>query len=76
MLTGRELYEAYPEVEIAIDMDGYGGTAAKLSKYNLYALGGHSERPAIKLFLDWDAPVLTPEDLASLPTPPGLVIYQ
>ena len=76
MLTGQERYEAHPEVEITIDMDGYGGAAAKLSKYELYALGEYSERPAIKLFFDWDAPVLTPADLAGLPTPPGLVIYQ
>jgi hypothetical protein len=76
MLTGTEEFADVPEVELSVDMDGYGGDGAKLSKYELYSLSHYSERPAIKLFYDWDAPLITPERLLALERPPDLVIYQ
>jgi hypothetical protein len=65
-----------PLVEVVIDMDGFGPPLAKLSKYDRYALGPDSERAAIKLFLLWDEPLLSPADVQSLASPPDLVIYQ
>jgi hypothetical protein len=76
MLTETDHYEGHPEVEVTVDMDGFGGTWAKLSKYDRYSLGSYSERPALKLFYDWDIPVLTPAEVMALKRPPGLVIYQ
>ena len=76
MLLDVEAYQALPEVELAIDMDGYGGDQAKLSKYDRYSLAGYSERAAIKLFYDWDAPLITPARLQALEHPPDLIIYQ
>ena len=76
MLLDVEAYEDVPEVELAIDMDGYGGDQAKLSKYDRYSLSTYSERAAIKLFYNWDLPLITPEQLQALPRPPDLVIYQ
>ncbi len=77
MLPGSEGgYANHPEVEIVIDMDGYGPPHAKLTKYHRYALGGYAERSAIKLFFRWDAPLLSPADLQALANPPDLVIYQ
>ena len=77
MLPGAEQgYADHPEVEIVIDMDGFGPAFVKLTKYRWYALGDYAERAAIKLFFLWDAPLLTPADLQSLDNPPDLVIYQ
>ena len=76
MLPAAEEYAALPEVEITIDMDGYGGQWAKLSNYDRYALASYAERPAIKLFYDWDTPLLSPQRLLALERPPDLVIYQ
>lgn len=76
MLTGTERYAAVPEVEIAIDMDGFGGQYAKLSKYDVYALARYAAHPALKLFFEWDTPLLTLAQLGALPHPPALVIYQ
>ncbi len=76
MLPGAEKYAALPEVEVTIDMDGYGTEWGKLSNYERYALAPYSERPAIKLFYDWDTPLLPPERLLALERPPDLVIYQ
>ena len=76
MLLATERYADVPEVELTIDMDGYGGDGAKLSKYERYALSSYSERAAIKLFYEWDTPLITPRRLQALATPPDLVIYQ
>lgn len=76
MLANPETFDAVPEVEVAIDMDGYGSAGAKLDHFEHFARAPYSERPAIKLFYRWDAPLLTPEQLSALPEPPGLVIYQ
>ena len=76
MLIGTDGYDDVPEVEIAIDMDGFGGTYAKLTKYDRFALSSYAEVPAIKLFYEWDTPVITPQELQDLATPPALIIYQ
>lgn len=76
MLAGQSTYDAVPEVEITIDMDGFGADWVKLDKYAIYALAPYAERPAIKLFFEWDEPLMPPARLNALATPPALVIYQ
>ena len=75
MLEETDQYETHPEVEISVDMDGWGDPGSKLDHYAKYALADYSQHPAIKLFYNWDAPLLTPSDVMSIETPPGLVIY-
>ena len=76
MLPQPERFASLPEVELTIDMDGYGSAFAKLQNYHAYALAPYAERAGIKLFFDWDAPLLAPERLQGLERPPDLVIYQ
>lgn len=76
MLQDAGGYEPFDEVELTIDMDGYGSEHAKLANYDRYALADYSERPALKLFYDWDVPLMTPERVQGLERPPALVIYQ
>jgi hypothetical protein len=76
MLTGVDAYEDLEEVERVIDMDGWGGTGVKLAHYEAFALAEYSERPAIKLFYEWDVPLLSIEQLLALPRIPDVVIYQ
>jgi hypothetical protein len=76
MLTGTAALRDVPGVTRIIDMDGWGGTEAKLSHYEAYALASYSQRPAIKLFYEWDEPMLTPARLLALPHIPDLIIYQ
>ncbi|MDA0301539.1 MAG: hypothetical protein O2822_03355, partial [Chloroflexi bacterium] len=40
MLPDKALYAGYPEVEVTVDMDGFGGQEAKISGYEAYALVG------------------------------------
>ena len=76
MLRDRELVEDVPEVEVSIDMDGFGTIGLKLRHYDWYALRAPSERPALKLFFDQDTPVMTPEQVQELDQPPDLIMYQ
>jgi hypothetical protein len=76
MLRDRDQYADVPEVELTIDMDGFGWDRDKLTKYEIYALQPAAERAAMKLFFDWDAPLLTPARLQGLGDPPDLIIYQ
>lgn len=76
MLMNTENYADVAEVDLTIDMDGYGNAYAKLANYERFSLSNYSERAAIKLFYDWDTPLITPEQLQKLPSPPDLVIYQ
>ena len=75
MLTNKPRYAPHPEVEVTVDMDGFGGSEAKLSGYDAYARVD-AEYSAFKLFFHWDAPMLTPAELQALPHPPDYVIYQ
>lgn len=76
MLTDTESYLDFPEVELIIDMDGFGSPYAKLSNYEAFSLAEYSERPAIKLFYEQDAPLMEPAQIQGLETPPDLIIYQ
>jgi hypothetical protein len=75
MLLDPDDYDDVAEVEIVIDMDGFGGTEIKTKHYDLFALAPYAERPAIKLFFAWDIPLMTPEVIQGLSTPPALIIY-
>jgi hypothetical protein len=76
MLNDPDEYTAHDEVEILIDMDGFGGVGIKTRHYTWYALASYAERPGIKLFFNWDTPLMSPAAVMGLPTPPALVIYQ
>lgn len=75
MLTNKAAYEPHPQVEVTIDMDGFGSPGAKLSGYDAYARVD-AQYSAFKLFYHWDEPLLTPQELLALPHPPDYVIYQ
>ncbi len=77
MLISPMRYDSVPQVEITIDMDGFGGRAGKLSKYRLFAHSAYAERSALKIFPNRDINPLSPAEILALsPAPPDLVIYQ
>ena len=71
-----ETFADVPEVDLIIDADGWGTPAAKLADFSQFSLGPYSEWPAIKLFFEWDNPILKPIELMRLSFPPAYVIYQ
>ncbi|MEZ4503865.1 MAG: hypothetical protein R3C39_14680 [Dehalococcoidia bacterium] len=76
MLAQPEDIAHLPEIDLVIDMDGFGPSSAKLSKYDRFALSSYAEYSGLKLFFDHDTPLLTPADVQALKPPPNVVIYQ
>lgn len=76
MLTSTEQYEDVEGVTRIVDMDGWGAQWVKLANYDSYSLASYSQRPGIKLFYDWDNPLLSVDQPLALPRMPDLVIYQ
>jgi hypothetical protein len=76
MLLDTENYADVPEVELTIDMDGFGGVGPKIGGYQRYALADYAERSAFKLFYRWDEPVMTPQQVIGMDSPPDYIIYQ
>ncbi len=76
MLPDTEQWQRIDEVEITIDMDGYGAPYPKLVGYDLFADSDYAERAALKLFYDWDVPLLSARDVLAIGRPPDYIIYQ
>ena len=76
MIEDRAAIESVDDVELSIDMDGFGGIGIKLRHYDWYALTAPSERPAFKIFFDQDTPVMTPEQVQAIDRRPDLIMYQ
>jgi hypothetical protein len=76
MLGRPERLQRYANVDLVIDMDGFGPRLTKLWGYDRFALAGHSAYPAFKLFFDWDVRLFSPEEIVAFERPPAIVIYQ
>jgi hypothetical protein len=72
MLTRPELLEAYPNVRLVIDMDGFGPSDIKRVKYAWFA--GEAEYSGIKLFFKQDIDLMSEVDVLGLQ--PDVIIYQ
>ncbi len=75
MVRDRHLIRDRPELAITFHADGFGGQAAKRSKYDAL----HGEPPfesGIKVFYRQDSPVFTPAEVMGLSPRPDLVTYQ
>ncbi len=76
MLPDAEDFRDVPEVDLTVDMDGWGSPWPKQVNYEHYAMAPYSEYPTIKLFFHWDEPLMTPAEVMALAEPPAYVIYQ
>lgn len=71
MIQRREDIAQFHDVRVIVDMDGFGDPATKMKKYKWY--GEPAEYGGIKLFLEQDTPVMTPDEVLKLN--PTLVIF-
>ena len=76
MLVGMADLEDSPDVDLVVDMDGFGGQPEKLGGYNRYARSSYAEHSGFKLFFHWDTPLFTPAQLMALDGPPHYIVYQ
>ena len=67
---------AYTNVELIIDMDGFGPAAIKRAKYEQLAAQPYAAHAGIKLFFQHDPDMMSEEDVLRLQPTPNLVIYQ
>ncbi|MFH1485130.1 MAG: hypothetical protein ABIH46_03580 [Chloroflexota bacterium] len=78
MLTNKHLLNVgSPKVHILINADGvgHGGVEGKIVDYNEYA-SEKKDALGIKLFLQWDFRLLSPEELVALTPRPREIVYQ
>lgn len=77
---------SYPQIELTVSVDGWGGPWNKISKYNSF-VNSSTEFSAFKLFYRWDEPILSEEVAMGsasygdsgyyrMKTTPNLIIYQ
>ncbi|RJQ08414.1 MAG: hypothetical protein C4558_08090, partial [Dehalococcoidia bacterium] len=76
MLAGMTNLEPSPDVDVVVDMDGFGGQPEKLGGYERYARAPYAEYSGFKLFFHWDTPLFTPAQLMALEQPPHYIVYQ
>ncbi len=76
MVRGKEFIEDYPYVELVFDADGFGGPQAKTRDYSQYVGEPAFEYGGLKLFYNWDSPLLTPAEVMSLEPQPAVIVYQ
>jgi len=75
MLIEPERFSDVDEVELTIDMDGFGAVGPKIGGYQRFAQADYAERSAFKVFYRWDEPVMTPQQIMGMDDLPDYIIY-
>lgn len=81
MVTNYKQIKLQPEIQMVMDMDGWGAQARKISTYKLFVYGEPVQFTGFKLFYknDFREPksrIMTPEEVLSLKPKPMYVQYQ
>jgi hypothetical protein len=76
MLPDKAAIGSDPRLDMAIIMDGFGGEDIKIKHYNMYVRDSDFRFGGIKLFFDWDRPLMTAGQALSLTPSPNVIIYQ
>ena len=76
MVVGGGAIQPYPDVELIIDMDGFGPPDVKRATYERYAERPYAAHAAIKLFLQHDTDLMSELDVLRLEPTPAIVVYQ
>jgi hypothetical protein len=76
MITGAADIDRRDDVDLVIDMDGYGAADIKGVKYRRYAGAAYAPYGGIKVFLQHDPDPLTDAQILALQPPPRVIVYQ
>ena len=76
MVVGGSDIQPYPDVELIIDMDGFGPPDVKRATYERYAERPYAAHAAIKLFFQHDTDLMSELDVLRLEPTPAIVVYQ
>jgi len=76
MMENKDAIQDYPLVNLVWDADGFGGAGAKIGDYNQYRGEPGFEYGGLKIFYNYDVPVMTPAQVMALDPPPAYILYQ
>lgn len=76
MIRDKETLEEYPDVDLVIDMDGFGSPELKIGQYNRYVRDDAAQHAGMKLFYTLDVPLMSPAEVIALEPEPDVIIYQ
>jgi hypothetical protein len=76
MIRDTESIERRDDVDLVIDMDGYGPADIKEVKYQRYGVASYAPFGGIKVFLQHDPDPLSELQLLSLQPRPAVIVYQ
>jgi hypothetical protein len=76
MINNRGQLQAVPGIAEAVTVDGFGGRAAKLSKYHLFARTRPDRFNGLKLFYTQDTNLMKPAEVMHLHPSPDVIVYQ
>lgn len=76
MVQEKFLIQDYPFVELVFNADGFGTPQTKIIDLQQYAIEPGWEYGGLKLFFDWDAPLLTPLQVLEIQPQPAIIVYQ
>ena len=76
MITSADAIEHHDDVDLVVDMDGYGPAGIKLVKYARYGAAPYAAFGGIKVFLEQDPDPLTERQLLSLTPKASLFVFQ
>ncbi len=76
IVYGKQNIRPTKNVQVSLNADGFGGAAAKLSKYDILVSQQPIQYGGFKIFYRQDFPVLSPEEVLQLEPAPAIVNYQ
>jgi hypothetical protein len=76
MITNAGAIEHHDDVDLVVDMDGFGPADIKLVKYARYGAARYAAFGGIKVFLEHDPDPLTEQQLLSLTPRASLFVFQ
>jgi hypothetical protein len=76
MIKNKADVQPLPGVQLVFDMDGHGPPAMKYETYGVMNTQESIEFNGIKLFYQFDQPILSPEEVLALDPIPDVIIYQ
>lgn len=68
--------QRFPDVDVVLNMDAYGDAAEKVAKYKDFATRPYAEYRSYNVFLSYDEPVASEQQIMALDPQPEMIEYQ
>ena len=75
MIRNKEALQQFPNVDLVIDMDGFGPASDKIAGYERFVKEDGAAHGGMKLFYEQDTGLMPPEQVDGLEPQPDVVIY-